>query len=51
MPSRKESEQNSKYDKLKIVSLNQPTKDESDKRIKELSEFLSKAWTLPKNSG
>ena len=34
---------------IKIVTVNQPTKEQAEKRIKKLSEYLGKIWNDPKN--
>ncbi len=33
-----------KNDDIKVIVVNKPTKEEADKKIKELCEFLSKTW-------
>jgi hypothetical protein len=35
---------------IKVVAKNKPTKEASNKRVKELSEFLSKTWYVLINS-
>ena len=34
-------------EKIKVIVINRPTKEEAEKRTKELGEFLSKIWYLP----
>jgi len=36
-----------KKEKLKVIVLNEPTKEEASKKIKELCKFLEKTWFLP----
>lgn len=40
----------SKNKQVEVVSINQPSREDSKIKIKELSEFLSMAWTMPNNS-
>ena len=32
---------------LKIIVINKPTKEEADKKTKELAKFLENTWFLP----
>ena len=34
---------------IQVLSVNQPTQEESQAKIKELSEYLSVAWVSPDN--
>ena len=38
---------NENKDQIKVIVVNPPSKEESEKKIRELSEFLSKVWHLP----
>ena len=38
-----------KQDEIKVIVVNKPSKEESAKKLKELSEFLSKTWQIPLN--
>ena len=40
----------SKNKKIEIISINQPSKEDSKIKIKELSDFLSMAWAQPDKS-
>ena len=40
-----------KKTEIKIISVNPPTKEQADKRIKELTAYLEKIWLKPKNTG
>jgi len=35
--------------KIEVLSVNQPTQEEAQAKIKELSEYLSVAWVSPDN--
>ncbi|MCL2577264.1 MAG: hypothetical protein FWE27_04350 [Defluviitaleaceae bacterium] len=39
-----------KHIKIEVVSVNPPTHEEAQAKIKELSEYLSVAWVSPDNS-
>ena len=34
---------------IEVIIINKPSKEGSERKIKELSEFLSMAWKTPKN--
>lgn len=36
---------------IKVIVVNRPTKEQADKRIKELAKFLEKVWYNPPNTG
>jgi len=36
-----------KKEKIKVIVINKPTKEETDKKTAELSKFLEKTWFLP----
>jgi len=36
---------------IKVIVINSPTKEQADKRIKELAAYLEKIWTNPQNGG
>ena len=38
---------NENKDQIRVVVVNSPSKEESEKKIRELSEFLSSCWHLP----
>ena len=38
-----------KKDELKVISVNKPSKEQSDQKAKELCELLQKTWPSPKN--
>jgi len=35
---------------VKVVVINPPTKEEAEKRIKKLSEYLGQIWNKPQSS-
>jgi len=35
---------------IKVVIINPPTKEQAEKRIKKLSDYLGKIWTNPQNA-
>jgi hypothetical protein len=39
-----------KHIKIEVLSINKPTQEEAQVKIKELSEYLSLAWSSPDNS-
>ena len=34
-------------DDITVVIKNQPSKEQGEQKVKELSEFLSQVWTMP----
>lgn len=38
---------NENKDQIRVIVINPPSKEESEKKIRELSEFLSNVWHLP----
>lgn len=39
-----------KEEKIKVTVTKKPTKEEAERKIKELCEFLSKVWNLSKSN-
>jgi len=37
----------SEKEKIKIIVINKPTKEQADQKIKELCKFLERTWYLP----
>ena len=38
---------NENKNQIRVIVVNPPSKEESEKKIRELSEFLSSCWHLP----
>lgn len=36
-----------KKEEIKVITINRPTKEESEQKTKELCEFLEKTWHMP----
>jgi len=43
------SRNKNKKQPIEVTAINKPSKHDSERKIKELSEFLSMAWETPKN--
>ena len=39
-----------KIDEIKVIVINKPSKEDGDKKIDALCEFLQKTWPLPEKN-